>query len=123
MQALRKMPVWNNRLISYTPLTDASLHRSANGMQTKQRYKVFRALGFLHFEDFLTSDDTVISSSALEDAINDRLTRRPMAIDHVTPRSCSALTRHVANMWMYAKERWLSTGEERTEHAGSIKWK
>lgn len=122
MQALRKLPVWNNRLIPYKSLSDAPLHRSANGTQTKQRYKVYRALGFLHFDNFLTADDKVISSSALEDAINDELTRRPMTIDHVTPRSCSALTRHVANMWAYAKEQWLSTRAEGIGNTGSIKW-
>lgn len=123
MQALQKLPLWNNRLIPYTSLSDAPLHRSANGTKMKQRFKVYRALGFLHFEHFLKPDDSVVSSSALEDAINDKLTRRPMAIDDVMPRFCSALPRHVAKMWVYAKERWLSTCAEKTESTGSIKWK
>lgn len=98
IEALAVIPVWNNRLLSVNVAKQVSLWGSSNDIDTKQWYRVYRALRTRTFKDSIGPEYTKISRGELQRAFQDRLTPRPMIRDTVRARSCAALKSHVNNL-------------------------
>lgn len=119
---LQALPVWNNSLLSASTNNYVSLHRSTNGNDTKLRYSVYRALGFLAFDDFLRPDNLSMTSQELKMAIERRPKRHPMAIDVVTIRSCTANMRRIMDMWNTAKHKFWNYDSTSVNQPPDAQW-
>lgn len=108
IETMKHMPIWNNRLLSTSSSTRTCLHSKVNESDTKLRYRVYRALEFTTIKDLLRLDKLIMSRDELGSAIIDKMTLFPMKLDTVTPRSCTAFTKHIKKLWADAKEKWLS---------------
>lgn len=122
MEALRRLPVWKNRLILATPESNAPQNSCENETQTKKKYEVYREPRFLNFNNFPTSDNTVKASGELRGAVDAKLIGRALTKNVFMARSFSDITKSIGEIWSYAKEHLLSTSADRLENRGSLKW-
>lgn len=101
-----------------------NLYRSANGTDTKLRYRVYRALGFQTFEKLLRPDYTVRSKEELRHSIQKKLSEKAMSINKVTARSRTVLAKHIARMWLKANYEWIiqPTQSEDQSHPRTWTW-
>lgn len=101
-----------------------SPHGSANDIENRHKYAVYVALGLLSFKDFLRKDDPPKTSTEARADITDALNRRPMVLDTVTGRSCTALTKSITTMWTNAKAHYLhpSSDPHTMPQVGTFKW-
>lgn len=123
IKALSKIPVCNNRLLSFRDKKHTNVCKSANGTAIKLRYSVYRTLGFLCFNDFLHSDYTVKLGNELRAGFQDLPSQRPMTIDTITSIFCTALSKHIAKMWSQSKREWLAQLTQSEEQARLQLWK
>lgn len=125
LQSLADFPVWNNRLLAQLNGQKCTLHRTANGSTSKRNYKTMRALDFLHFRDFLSSDlEYVLSSKELHAKVTLRRLHQTEDMEMVSKRACFALSKRINTLWTAAKSLWLSpTGQEsRQETRFPVRW-
>lgn len=108
INTLRSIPIWNSRLLSTHLSLNVKLHRTANGNDTKLRHIVYRALGFLTFNDFPRSENRVMTRNKQYEQVQRKLTRALRKIDRIAPRFCTAPSYHVNCLWTMAKSRWFS---------------
>lgn len=116
------MPIWKNCLLSTTKTTFTCLHCTANGSGTKLRYRVYEAMEFTTFKDFLRVDNSIMSRDKLRSTIMEKLMLLPVTLDTVTSRSCTALTQHIKRLWADAKEEWLSYKDNTEMSIEPSKW-